>query len=142
MIGLLADHNVELQARLIWTVFSDREWRDFGVTAQLRLEDCGLPVDVSDRTLWSYCQRHSLVLITANRNQSGEDSLETAIEQLNDATSLPVLTIGRAGSVVELSYREECAYRIATSPFVCQNCAARVGSIFRSSCWIHAFWSS
>jgi hypothetical protein len=39
MIGLLADHNVELQARLIWTVFSDREWHDFGVTAQLRLED-------------------------------------------------------------------------------------------------------
>jgi hypothetical protein len=113
MIRLLSDHDVELQTRLIWTVFTDDEWKEFGVLDFLSLRGAGLDRKSSDRVVWLYCQAHEMLLITGNRNQRGSDSLGIVIEELNSLIHLPVLTIATPDMVSEKTYRENCAYRIA-----------------------------
>ena len=58
----------------------------------LTFEDLGLPRDAPDRAVWLACQSVSAVLLTANRS-GGEHSLERTIDELWDATSLPVITL-------------------------------------------------
>jgi hypothetical protein len=113
MIRLLADHNITFQSKLIWSVFQPVEWQELGVAGLAQFQDVGLPVDASDREVWLTCQAESLLLLTANRNADGEDSLTNVIAALNYARALPVLTIGRGDDVEEFAYREDCAYRIA-----------------------------
>lgn len=113
MISLLADHNIPHQAELIWSVFEPAEWHDLGVARLLQFHDLGLSVTASDRELWLTCQTRALLLLTANRNADGDDSLTAVIAELNHPEALPVLTIGSGDRVVEFSYREDCAYRIA-----------------------------
>jgi hypothetical protein len=113
MIRLLSDHDVVQQTRLIWEVFDQNEWHNFGVEGLASFSDVGLAVTASDRLIWTTCQSRDLVLVTANRNAEGADALANVIAELNHAGCLPVLTIGRPRQVTEYSYREDCAYRIA-----------------------------
>lgn len=113
MIRLLADHNLVAQSRLIWSVFAHEDWRDFGVDRLLLFSDIGLPINADDRTIWIACQSADLLLLTGNRNDDGIDSLTNVIAELNQAKSLPVLTVGRPAGVADFAYRENCAYRIA-----------------------------
>jgi hypothetical protein len=113
MISLLADNDVELYARLIWTIFGHREWLDLGVAGLSLLRDADLDPTSSDRTIWLHCQTNDMLLITGNRNEEGPDSLGRVLSELNTANHLPVLTIGVPQRVVEFEYRENCAYRIA-----------------------------
>jgi hypothetical protein len=48
----------------------------------------------SDRVVWQFAQTNQMILITANRNMKGDDSLEQTIREDNTPTSLPILTIG------------------------------------------------
>jgi len=43
--------------------------------------DVGLRFNASDREVWMVCQSEKIVLITANRNDEGPDSLEATIAQ-------------------------------------------------------------
>lgn len=58
-----------------------------------------------------------MILLTGNRNMKGEDSLENTLRRENTPSSLPVLTIGRVGRIVERKYRERCAARLAEIVF-------------------------
>ena len=114
MIGILADHDTALQARLIWAQVSVLDWRRLQVSSLAVLGDEGLPPSASDRAIWLVCQHVGLLLLTANRNMEGPDSLEAVIRELGDANSLPVLTIADPDRVLfDSAYRELCAYRIA-----------------------------
>jgi hypothetical protein len=113
VIGLLADHNIPQQAELIWAVFKPSEWQALGVQRFLQFRDVGLDASANDREVWLTCQVHRLLLLTANRNADGDDSLTAIIAELNRPDAVPVLTVARAGRLVEYSYREDCAYRIA-----------------------------
>jgi hypothetical protein len=42
--------------------------------------------------IWQQCQQAELILVTANRNDDGPDSLESTIRTLGGPTSLPVFT--------------------------------------------------
>lgn len=53
-----------------------------------------------------------MILITANRNMKGSDSLEQMIRQENTATSLPIITIGNPDRFDERDYREKCSARL------------------------------
>jgi hypothetical protein len=57
------------------------------------LSDLGLQPDASDRDVWEACQREQVILLTANRNDNGPDSLEATIQQHNTPASLPVFTL-------------------------------------------------
>jgi hypothetical protein len=113
MIGLLADHNVTLQCELIWTVFTPTDWQALGVGGMLQFPDVGMEITATDREIWKLCQSRSLLLLTANRNADAADSLAAVISELNHSGALPVLTIANANRVIDFSYREDCAYRIA-----------------------------
>jgi len=67
-------------------------WEDLRLVA-LHFEDVGLVPESSDLEVWLRCQTEGLVLITANRNYAGSDSLEATLRDHNRPTSLPVFTI-------------------------------------------------
>ena len=68
---------------------------------------------LSDRDLWQVCQQREIVLLTANRNDEGPESLEATIRALNDPGSLPVFTIADPESVfMRRDYAERVAIQI------------------------------
>ena len=76
-------------------------------------ERLGIPYDTSDRELWQLCQRREIVLLTANRNDEGADSLEATMQALNTPSSLPVLTIADPELVLaNRDYAEQVAIRV------------------------------
>ncbi len=116
MRGILADINAEgvlTSLRFIWL---SATWREIWIGLDLSVEDFGtlrLPVEAMDETLWRLCQREQLVLITANRNKRGPDSLEAVIQSQNDPNSLPVVTIANTNRVLrDRLYAEQVAERL------------------------------
>lgn len=53
-----------------------------------------------------------MLLVTANRNMKGEDSLEQVMRQENTSTSYPIITISNPERINEYDYRERCVERI------------------------------
>lgn len=74
MITVLADHNIEGQAQLLWGTLSSADWLELVPMRLVRFDDVGLPFDSSDRDVWRFVQAHSMLLLTDNRNMAGDDS--------------------------------------------------------------------
>jgi len=53
-----------------------------------------------------------MLLLTANRNAKGEDSLEQTIQEEDSPKILPVLTIATLDRLIERDYREQCCARL------------------------------
>jgi hypothetical protein len=92
--GILADHNIEKHVEILVGVLLKSEFAD--AWTELRLahgtaESFGLPREVSDRLLWSFCQANGLVLLTDNRNYDGPDSLDAVLNENIGGPFLPVL---------------------------------------------------
>jgi hypothetical protein len=109
---VLADHNLEGQATLLWGTLTAEGWLDLVPLRLTRLSELGLPMESSDRAVWRFAQAHGMLLLTGNRNMKGEDSLERTLREENTSNSLPVLTIGSVLRLDERSYREQCAERL------------------------------
>lgn len=112
VITLLADHNIEGQALLLWGTLGAAGWLELVPLQLARFAEVGLSYDSPDRTVWRFAQENRMLLLTDNRNMTGSDSLERTIRNENRADSLPVITLSRAGRVVEQAYRERCAMRV------------------------------
>lgn len=112
MIKLLADHNIEGQALLLWGALNAGGWLDFLSMGLVFFTDVGLPEDSTDREVWRFAQTNQMILLTDNRNMEGADSLEQTIRDENTLASLPILTIGRTSRITQAAYRERCAIRI------------------------------
>jgi hypothetical protein len=70
----------------------------------------GLSDDATDAVIWRTGQREGLVLVTANRNRRGPDSLETVMQSENQPDSLPVVTIANANRLLrDRVYAEKTA---------------------------------
>ncbi len=69
-------------------------------------------MDSNDRAVWCYAQANQMMILTANRNMKGEDSLEQVMREENTPTSFPVITIGNLDRIDEYDYREQCVDRI------------------------------
>jgi hypothetical protein len=111
---ILSDHNIEGQAAILWDTLAAEGWTELLDIELLMFADVGLPADSSDRTVWRFVQEKNMLLLTGNRNMKGGESLERTLREENRPDSLPVLTIGDAGSLIAHSeYRERCATRIA-----------------------------
>lgn len=52
------------------------------------------------------------MILTANRNRKGKDSLEQVMAEGNTAKSFPVVTIGDFKRLNEFDYRDQCVYRL------------------------------
>jgi hypothetical protein len=81
--------------------------------AQVSFTDLGLLADASDREVWEVCQRAQVVLVTANRNDEGPESLEATIQHQNTPQSLPVCTLANDQRVLrDRQYAETVADRL------------------------------
>ncbi len=69
-------------------------------------------MDASDRLVGFYTQENQMMILTANRNMKGDDSLEQVRREENTADSFPVLAIGDIARLVEFDYRERCVERL------------------------------
>ena len=117
MIAVLVDHNVEGQAALLVSTLATDGWLKLGLFELITFVDAGLPYTSGDRAVWRFVQERGMLLLTSNRNMDGEDSLEQTIRDENQATSLPVVTIADVARIVEKTYREQCATRLAEVVF-------------------------
>ena len=112
-IDILVDHNLEGQAVLLWGTLQTSGWLDLIPMQMVRFADVGLAHNSSDREVWEYAQSNSMLLLTANRNMIGDDSLEEVLRTRNHADALPVITVSNGGRLFEYHYRELCAERLA-----------------------------
>lgn len=97
MPRIMADNNVQGHLDAICRFLQSKSWKQYWDNTQVvvvRFTDVGLEDNSSDRLVWQTCQNHDIVLLTGNRNQKGPDSLEETIQSLNQADSLPVITLG------------------------------------------------
>jgi hypothetical protein len=76
------------------------------------LRDLGLPDDSSDQDIWRFAQQHRLLLITSNRNQENDTSLQATIERENTPEALPVLTLSQANHLLLPDYRQQAVYKL------------------------------
>lgn len=112
MITILVDHNIEGQASLLAGTLGEQGWLEFLPMSFVRLTEVGLPSESSDREVWRFAQANQMFLLTNNRNNDGEDSLQQTIDDENTPSSLPVINVRRPGKIFEKQYREECAARL------------------------------
>jgi hypothetical protein len=110
---VLLDHHLKKQGILLWETMGNEGWLKLLHIPMLTFTDVGLRIDSSDRDVWRFAQERHLILLTGNRNQSGEDSLEQTIRDENTPTSLPVVTVSVVDRLKERVYREQCAERLA-----------------------------
>ena len=109
---VLADYNLNRQAILISGSLVAGGWLDFVPIRLVTFESIGLSADSNDRVVWEFAQTNGMLLLTANRNAKGEDSLEQVMREENQPTSFPIITIGDPDRVNESNYRERCVERL------------------------------
>ena len=116
MSGLLADEHADAHLRTLVQVCNGPRWRDIWTALNVHtygFADFKLAQGVSDLALWQFCQAEGLLLVTANRNGRGSDSLDVTIRTHGIATSLPVLTIADERlMLVDRSYAERAGIRL------------------------------
>ena len=112
MITVLVDHNIEGQADLIKRILLSEGWIELGVLRIVTFDELSLPFETSDQEIWEFAQNNRMVLLTANRNKDGEESLGQAILEQNDDESYPVVTIANLDRIVDRDYRDRCATKL------------------------------
>jgi hypothetical protein len=110
---VLVDYNLTGYVVLFQGTLAADGWLDLLSIRFMLLKEAGLDADSDDRTIWRFVQSNQMLLLTANRNAKGEDSLEQTIRKEGTSTSLPVITIGNLDRLVEREYREQCSARLA-----------------------------
>jgi len=113
VITVLVDHNIEGQADLLESALVSEGWAEPAVLHIVTFADVSLPFETSDQKVWEFAQKHQMVLLTANRNKDGEESLQQAILQQNRPASYPIVTIANADRMAERDYRNRCATKLA-----------------------------
>jgi hypothetical protein len=119
--GILADANCAGHLAMLLRLFQ-QNWRrevwQFLSLAHVSFTDLGLHSDASDREVWQVCQRERVILLTANRNDEGPESLESTIQQHNTPQSLPVFTLANEQRVLrDQLYAETVADRLIEALF-------------------------
>jgi predicted nuclease of predicted toxin-antitoxin system len=110
---VLVDYNLTGYIVLFQGTLATDGWLELLAIRFVTLQEAGLAADTSDRMIWQFAQSNQMLLLTANRNAKGKDSLEQTIREEGTATSLPVLTVGSLDRLVEREYREQCSARLA-----------------------------
>jgi vacuolar-type H+-ATPase subunit F/Vma7 len=109
---ILADYNLNRQALLLSGSLVAGGWLDITPIRLVTFQDIGLPSNSDDRVVWRFAQSNQMLLLTANRNAKGEDSLEQVMREENEPTSFPIITIGDPDRVNEYDYRERCVEKL------------------------------
>jgi hypothetical protein len=112
-MNFLIDYNLQKYAAILLGRIANDGWLDLIPIRFIFFNDIDLPIDSNDRFVWRLSQENRMILLTANRNMKGEDSLEQVLREDSTIDSLPVITIGNLDRFSkEPSYRSRCADRI------------------------------
>lgn len=111
-MNFLVDYNLDGYAAVLFSILTKRGWLEFFSIQFVTFREAGLLMDSSDRIVWNYAQAHQMMILTANRNMKGEDSLEQVMREENISTSFPIITIGDLTRLDESDYRERCVDRL------------------------------
>jgi hypothetical protein len=114
--GLLADVNDVKQVRVLLMLLQQEPHAEFWNHLSLTVPtfaDLGLHPRSTDLDVWLKCQAEELLLVTANRNDDGPESLEATIRTHTTPQSLPFFTLADANRILnERSYAELVADRL------------------------------
>jgi hypothetical protein len=94
--GILADVNIRGHFALLQGLMEAASRKEIWTHLALSCPtfgELGLHSGSSDLLIWEKCQAEELVLVTANRNDDGPDSLQTTIASRNSPDCLPVITL-------------------------------------------------
>jgi predicted nuclease of predicted toxin-antitoxin system len=108
----LVDYNLDGYAAVLLGILAKRGWLDFFSIEFVTFREVGLSMNSSDRVVWNYAQANQMMILIANRNMKGEDSLEQVMREENTPNSFPVITISDLDRIDEFDYRERCVDRI------------------------------
>jgi hypothetical protein len=112
-MNFLIDYNLQKYAAILLGRIANDGWLDLLPIRFIFFNDIDLPTDSDDRVVWTFSQENQMILLTANRNMKGEDSLEQVLREGNTVDSWPVVTIGNLDRFSkDPSYRSQCADRI------------------------------
>jgi len=109
---ILVDYNMEGQAALLWDTLVKEGWRALINLDMFMFADVGLAPNSNDRTVWRFAQQHQMLLLTNNRSDNEEHSLEQTIREENTIKSYPVLTVATLHRIGEHEYRKQCIERL------------------------------
>jgi hypothetical protein len=116
MKAILADNDIRGQLEVFIGVWQGPAWRSLWEGLALTVQTfatLGLGEDASDAEVWSSCQNADTVLVTANRNNDGPDSLHATISRAATLVSLPVITLANARRVmIDKPYARQTAEKI------------------------------
>ena len=109
---ILLDHDIEGHAKYLQAGLRETGWdRDLTIEF-VRLHDLALPEDASDQDIWRFAQHHRLLLLTSNRNQENETSLQATIDRENTPEALPVLTLSQTNRLLLSDYRQQATHKL------------------------------
>jgi hypothetical protein len=109
---ILLDHDIEGHAKYLQAGLKETGWdRDLTIEF-VRLHDLALPEDASDQDIWRFAQHHRLLLLTSNRNQENETSLQATIDRENTPEALPVLTLSQTNRLLISDYRQQATHKL------------------------------
>ena len=108
----LVDYNLDGYALVFLGILAKLGWLEFMAIRFVTFREVGLSMESSDRMVWRYAQENQMIILTANRNMKGEDSLEEVMREENTVDSFPALTIGDLDRLDEFDYRERCIERL------------------------------
>lgn len=109
-MNFLIDYNLQKYAAILLGKIANDGWLDLIPIRFTFFNGLDLPTDSNDRLVWQLSQKNRMILMTANRNMKGEDSLEQVLREDNTSDSLPVITIANLDRFSkEASYRSRCA---------------------------------
>jgi hypothetical protein len=112
-MNFLIDYNLQKYAAILLGKIANEGWLDLIAIRFIFFSDVNLPTDSDDRSVWRLSQSSRMILLTANRNMKGEDSLEQVLREENTSDSLPIVTIANLDRFSkEPNYRSRCADRI------------------------------
>lgn len=110
---VLVDYNLAGYVVLFQGTLAAEGWLELLSIRFITLKEAGLAPDSNDRIIWQFAQSNQMLLLTANRNAKGKDSLEETIREEGTSTSLPVITVGNLDRLIEREYRQQCSARLA-----------------------------
>lgn len=111
-MNFLVDYNLDGYAPVFLGILTKRGWLELLPMSFVTFREAGLPMDTSDRLMWFFAQSNQMIILTANRNMKGQDSLEQVMREENTMVSLPVVTIADLNRLDEFDYRERCVDRL------------------------------
>lgn len=100
VLTILVDENIDGYADYLSQLLAAPELSDIASLLEIEIvgfAEAGLTTGTPDDRIWEFCQQRRMYLVTDNRNQDDDTSLEATIRTRNKLEWIPVFTISDMG---------------------------------------------